>query len=100
MATTGGGGGGGGGGLQIDLKLDGEASWGQRVGGGAAELQIDLKLDGEASWGQRVRIAKIALFGYPRWPPFFKWHLLPNRVSWIDPKLDGKHRSDTEIQNC
>ena len=21
-------------------------------------------------------------------------------ISWIEPKLDGKHQSDTEIQNC
>ena len=52
---------------------------------------------------QRFRIAKIVPFRYPRWLP---WHpswnssndISSQTVSRIEPKLDGRHHSDTDSE--
>ena len=51
------------------------------------------------------RITKIVPFWYPRWPPWQPYWNSSNdissqTVSWIEQKLDGKHWSDIQIQNC
>ena len=63
---------------------------------------IEFKHDGR-HWGVMV----IQNFLNPSVPmskiaailKFFDPHLLPN-ISQIEPKLDGRHRGDIEIQNC
>ena len=49
----------------------------------------------------KFRIAKILLFQCPRWPPSWKSsnHISPKTVSQVEPKLDGRHQGDMEIQN-
>ena len=49
-----------------------------------------------ASW--RFRIVKIVPFQYPRWPP--SWNNIYQTISWIESKLDGRHQSDIQFQNC
>ena len=53
---------------------------------------------------QRLKIAKIVPSRYPRWPPWqpswnFSNKISSLTVSRIERKLDGRHHSDTKIQN-
>ena len=54
---------------------------------------------------RRFRIAKFLPFRYPRWPPWQPSWSSSNDISsqtigLIESKLDWRHRSDIEIQNC
>ena len=64
----------------------------------------DQNLMGGITVTHRFRIVKIIQFRYSRWPPRGPcWNSSNNisqTVGWIEPKLDGKHHSDTQIQNC
>ena len=50
----------------------------------------------------KFKIAKILLFQCPRWPPSWNSsnHISSQTVTQIEPKSDGRHRGDMEIQNC
>ena len=54
---------------------------------------------------RRFKIAKIVPFRSQRWPPWrpsinSSNYISSQTISRIEPKLDGRHHSDTEIQNC
>ena len=50
----------------------------------------------------KFRIAKMVLFQCPSWPPSWNSsnHISSQTVSQIEPKFDGRHWGDMEIQNC
>ena len=68
-------------------------------------VRLSRNLMGGIGVAERFKIAKIVPFRYPRWLPWRPfWNSLnyisSQTVSWIEQKLDGRYRSDIEIQNC
>ena len=66
---------------------------------------LSLNLMGGIGVLWKFRSAKNVLFQYPRWMPWWpSWnssnHISSQTVSQIAQKLDGRHYSDMEVQNC
>ena len=66
------------------------------------EVWLSLNKMGGIGMLQKFRIAKIILFQCPRWLPSWNSsnHISSQTVSQTEPKFDGRHQGDKEIQNC
>ena len=66
------------------------------------QVQLSWNLMASITVTQRFKIAKIVPFWYPRrWPSWNSSNDTSSQtLSPIELKLDGRHQSDTQIQNC